>query len=108
MAFSSTLYIVFTHQHHLPPRPEGQNMVLAPGYPNTTGFRKVVKMSVFIRKKAGMSDADFIAYYNGVHAQKAAPVVLKHGVLSYSLVNTAVLISVPCPSQFVRRQKNPT
>jgi len=90
MAFSSTSYIVIHPPSPPTSKTKGQNMVLAPGYPNTTGFRKVVKMSVFIRKKAGMSDADFIAYYNGVHAQKAAPVVLKHGVLSYSLVNTTV------------------
>jgi len=61
-------------------------MVLEAGYPNTTGFRKVVKMSVMIKKKAGMPDADFVAHYNGVHAQMAAPVVRKHGAISYSLV----------------------
>jgi len=77
-------------------------MVLEPGYPSTTGFRKVVKMSVFIRKKAGMSDTDFIAYYNNVHAQKAAKVVMKHGILTYSLVRPVLCCSIcEYPSLFV-------
>ncbi|TKA72584.1 hypothetical protein B0A49_03437 [Cryomyces minteri] len=35
-------------------------MVLDAGYPNTTGFRKVVKATIMIKKKEGMLDADFI------------------------------------------------
>jgi EthD domain len=61
-------------------------MVLEAGYPNTTGFRKVVKVTVMIRKKEGMSDEDFINHYNNVHAQMAAPVVQRAGAISYSLV----------------------
>lgn len=61
-------------------------MVLEAGYPNTTGFRKVVKASIFVKKKDGMSDADFIEHYNKKHAQMAAPVLLKHKIISYSLV----------------------
>ncbi|KAK5005199.1 hypothetical protein LTR60_006328, partial [Cryomyces antarcticus] len=38
-----------------------------------------------IKKKEGMSDADFIKHYNHVHAQMAAPVLEKHGVITYSL-----------------------
>ena len=34
------------------------------GYPNTTGFRKVVKATIYIKKKDGMSDADFVEDYN--------------------------------------------
>ncbi|KAK5013596.1 hypothetical protein LTR16_005505 [Cryomyces antarcticus] len=60
-------------------------MVLDAGYPNTTGFRKVVKATIMIKKKEGMSDADFIKHYNHVHAQMAAPVLEKHGVITYSL-----------------------
>jgi hypothetical protein len=30
------------------------------GYPNTTGFRKVVKATIMVKKKDGMSDEDFI------------------------------------------------
>lgn len=76
-------------------------MVLEAGYPNTTGFRKVVKMSVMIKKKAGMLDADFIAHYNSVHAQMAAPVVHKHGAISYSLVRLLASRVPRCP---VRRR----
>lgn len=61
-------------------------MVLEAGYPNTTGFRKVVKATILVKKKPGMSDEDFITHYNNKHAQMAAPVLLKHNVISYSLV----------------------
>lgn len=30
------------------------------GYPNTTGFRKVVKATIMVKKKEAMSDEDFI------------------------------------------------
>ena len=30
------------------------------GYPGTTGFRKVVKATIMVKKKDGMSDEDFI------------------------------------------------
>lgn len=56
------------------------------GYANTTGFRKVVKATIYIKKKDGMSDADFIEYYNNNHAQRAVPILQRHGILSYSLV----------------------
>jgi hypothetical protein len=55
------------------------------GYPNTTGFRKVVKATIYIKKKDGMSDADFIEYYNNNHAQRAVPILQRHGIISYSL-----------------------
>ena len=61
-------------------------MPLEAGYPNTSGFRKVVKATILVRKKPGMSDADFIEHYNHKHAQLAAPVLLKHNVITYSLV----------------------
>ncbi|KAK7510378.1 EthD domain-containing protein [Phyllosticta citriasiana] len=60
-------------------------MVLEAGYPNTSGFRKVTKATILIKKKEGMSDQDFIAHYNHRHAQMAAPVLLRHGIISYSL-----------------------
>jgi hypothetical protein len=56
------------------------------GYPNTTGFRKVVKATIMIKKKEGMSDDDFIIHYNNVHAQRALPILQRHGIISYSLV----------------------
>lgn len=62
-------------------------MVLEAGYPNTIGFRKVVKATILVKKKPGLSDADFIAHYNHKHAQLAAPVLEKHGVITYSLVH---------------------
>ena len=61
-------------------------MVLEAGYPSTTGFRKVVKATILVRKNAGMSDADFIEHYSHKHAQMAAPVLQKHNVITYSLV----------------------
>ncbi|KAK3679889.1 hypothetical protein LTR78_000265 [Recurvomyces mirabilis] len=60
-------------------------MVLEAGYPNTTGFRKVTKATILVKKKPGMSDADFIEHYNHKHAQMAAPVLEKHNVITYSL-----------------------
>jgi hypothetical protein len=56
------------------------------GYANTTGFRKVVKATIYIKKKHGMSDDDFVEYYNNNHAQRAVPILQRHGILSYSLV----------------------
>ena len=43
---------------------------------------------IMIKKKDGMSDADFIEHYNGVHAQMAVPFVQKYGAISYSLVSS--------------------
>ncbi|KAF2140294.1 uncharacterized protein K452DRAFT_230620 [Aplosporella prunicola CBS 121167] len=60
-------------------------MVLEAGYPNTVGFRKVTKATIMVKKKQGVSDADFVAHYNHKHAEMAAPVLQKHGILSYSL-----------------------
>jgi hypothetical protein len=59
---------------------------LQAGYPNTTGFRKVVKATIYIKKKEGMADEDFIEYYNSKHAQRAVPILQRHGIISYSLV----------------------
>lgn len=61
-------------------------MVLEAGYPNTTGFRKVVKATILIKKKPGLSDEDFIQHYNHTHAQLAAPILEKHNCITYSLV----------------------
>ncbi|KAM3417570.1 hypothetical protein BST61_g5806 [Cercospora zeina] len=60
-------------------------MVLEAGYPNTTGFRKVTKVTILVKKKPDMSDADFVEHYNHKHAQMAADVLLKHKILTYSL-----------------------
>ena len=70
-------------------------MVLEAGYPSTTGFRKVVKATILVRKKPGMSDEAFIEHYNHVHAQMAAPVLQKHNVITYSLVSYAILLLLP-------------
>ena len=63
-------------------------MVFEAGYPHASGssWRKVVKCSIMVKKKQGMSDDDFIQYYNHHHAQRAAPILQRHGILSYSLV----------------------
>ena len=61
-------------------------MVFEAGYPHTTGFRKVVKATIYIKKKHGMTDEAFIEYYNHNHAQRAVPILQRHGIISYSLV----------------------
>ena len=71
---------------------------LEAGYPNTTGFRKVVKATIYIKKKQGMSDDDFVEYYNNQHAQKAVPILQRHGILSYSLVKAPCSIKLPTSS----------
>lgn len=63
------------------------------GYANTVGFRKVVKATVYIKKKDGMSDEDFIEYYNNNHAQRAVPILQRHGIISYSLVGFSLYMS---------------
>jgi len=62
-------------------------MVLAPGYsfPAALSMRKVVKATILIKKKPGLPDADFVTHYNTVHAQLAAPILLKHNIISYTL-----------------------
>lgn len=62
---------------------------LQAGYANTTGFRKVVKATIYIKKKDGMSDDAFVAYYNHHHAQRAVPILQRHGIISYSLVGVS-------------------
>lgn len=64
------------------------NPGLSAGYAGTTGFRKVVKCSILIKKKEGMSDEDFVEYYNNKHAQVAADVIIRHQPITYSLVRT--------------------
>lgn len=72
-------------------------MVLEAGYPSTTGFRKVVKATILVKKKEGMTDADFIEHYNHKHAQMAAPVLQKHNVITYSLVCfLSISVDVAC------------
>lgn len=68
------------------------------GYPNTSGFRKVVKATICVKKKEGMSDADFIEYYNTKHAQRAIPILQRHGIISYSLVTHPEYLH--CPACF--------
>lgn len=65
-------------------------MVLAAGYPNTTGFRKVTKATIMVKKKDGISDQAFVDHYTKHHAEMAAPVLLKHKIISYSLVRHRV------------------
>lgn len=62
-------------------------MVLEPGYafPGAANMRKVVKATILIKKKPGLPDADFVNHYNTRHAQMAAPVLMKHKILSYTL-----------------------
>ena len=69
-------------------------MVLEAGYPNTRGFRKVVKATILVKKRPDMSDEDFIEHYNHKHAKMAAPVLEKHNVITYSLVRPPPPINV--------------
>ena len=77
-------------------------MVLEAGYPNTKGFRKVVKATILVKKKPGMSDEDFIEHYNHKHAQMAAPVLEKHNVITYSLVRPSPSINAHTLTYCVR------
>lgn len=61
-------------------------MVLEAGYPNTTGFRKVTKATILVKKKDGISDHAFVEHYTRHHAEMAAAVLLKHKIITYSLV----------------------
>ena len=71
-------------------------MVLEAGYPapHGRGFRKVVKASILVRKKPGMDDAAFVEHYNHTHAQMAAPVLLRHNVISYTIVSPLLPIYI--------------
>ncbi|KAK0663067.1 hypothetical protein DIS24_g1314 [Lasiodiplodia hormozganensis] len=60
-------------------------MVLEAGYPNTTGFRKVTKATILVKKKDGISDQAFVEHYTRHHAAMAAEVLLKHKIITYSL-----------------------
>lgn len=61
-------------------------MVLEAGYSFTSdNFRHIVKLTILIRKRPGMEDAAFVQHYNNIHAQMAAPLALKHNIISYTL-----------------------
>ena len=62
------------------------NPGLSAGYAGTSGFRQVVKCTILIKKKEGMSDEDFVEYYNTKHAKMATDVILRHSPITYSLV----------------------
>lgn len=68
------------------------NPSFAAGYasPSGAGFRKVVKCTIMIKKKVGMSDEDFVAYYNTRHARMATEVVLRYRPITYSLVSGTI------------------
>jgi hypothetical protein len=58
------------------------------GYPSTTGFRKVVN--------------------NTQHAQKAVPILQRHGIISYSLIidELSMKLCVSLASEFARYTVN--
>ena len=62
------------------------NPGLSAGYAGTSGFRQVVKCTILIKKKEGMSDEDFVEYYNTKHAKMATDVIIRHDPITYSLV----------------------
>lgn len=72
-------------------------MVLEAGYPGTTGFRKVVKATVLVKKRPDISDEAFMDHYINKHAQAAAPVLLKHKIMNYSLVRKSTLPPMSSP-----------
>lgn len=78
------------YPNHQDPEAEREKMKgnpgLSAGYLGSTGFRKVVKCTILIKKKDGMSDEDFVEYYNNKHAQMATDVILRHQPIAYSLV----------------------
>lgn len=52
-------------------------------------FSKVVKISVFLKKKDDTSDQQFSEYYAQKHAALAGPVLLRHNCISYTQVRVA-------------------
>ncbi|EST09189.1 EthD domain protein [Kalmanozyma brasiliensis GHG001] len=47
-------------------------------------WAKVVKVTVNLTKKEGVSDQEFSRYYAQTHGALAAPVLLRHNCISYS------------------------
>ncbi len=73
------------------------NPSFAAGYASTAGagFRKVVKCTIMIKKKAGMSDEDFVTYYNTRHARMATEVISRYRPITYSLVSLSCRVCCP-------------
>lgn len=52
-------------------------------------FQEGFKISIYLVKKQGMSDADFSKYYAETHASLAVPALVRHQCISYSQVSLA-------------------
>ncbi len=51
-------------------------------------WTKMVKVTVCLKKKQGISDEEFSRYYAQTHAALAGPVLLKHNCVSYTQVRS--------------------
>lgn len=52
-------------------------------------FQEGFKISIYLVKKQGMSDADFSKHYAETHASLAVPALLRHQCITYSQVSLA-------------------
>lgn len=48
----------------------------------------MVKVTVCLKKKQGISDEEFSRYYAQTHAALAGPVLVKHNCVSYTQVRS--------------------
>ena len=55
---------------------------------STGKWAKVVKVSIYLKKKDDISDEQFSEYYAQKHAALAGPVLLKHKCISYTQVRS--------------------
>lgn len=51
-------------------------------------WAKVLKVSIYLKKKDDVSDEQFSDYYAQKHAALAGPVLLKHNCISYTQVGS--------------------
>jgi len=58
--------------------------------PMSTREHKHVQATAYIKRKPGLTQAQFYDYWQNVHARKVAPWAEKHGVLSYKQVNMLI------------------
>lgn len=55
------------------------------GYPNTSGFRKVVKATIMVKKKDGMSDDDFVQVTRSQLHEQANPGITRSSTTTITM-----------------------
>jgi hypothetical protein len=54
---------------------------------DSAGKTKVMRVSMYLKKKAGMSQEEFNHYWSHVHGPLVRPLVEKYGILKYTQVS---------------------